>query len=132
MGPVALSYQRLVGPMSEETTRNFWDVMRSFQWPEPEPISYRLYHNEDGTPIIYTMEALPGAYIEVDQETYTRASHQVKVCDGRLVTIEPKMHATKLTKDQDSGSPCDPRDVCVIVHDSSPHQKWKKTTNDVN
>ena len=118
--------------MSEETTRNLLKVMRSFQWPEPKPIFYRLYHDDDGRPIIYTMEALPGAYIEVDQETYTRASHQVRVCDGRLVTIEPKMHVTKLTKNRDSGLSCDRRDVCVIVDESLPHEKWKKITNDVD
>jgi hypothetical protein len=118
--------------MSEETTRNFWDVMRSFQWPEPEPISYRLYHDEDGTPIIYTMEALPGAYIEVDQETYTRASHHVRVRDGKLIVLQPKTTVTKLTKDPHSGMPCDTRDVCVVVDEKQAHTKWTKISNDID
>ena len=118
--------------MSEETTRNFWEVMRSFQWPEPRPISFRLYHDEVGRPIVYTMEALPGSYIEVDLETYTRASDRVRIRDGKLIVLEPKIHVSKLVWDQDSGTPCDPRDVCVIVDPDRPHKKWKLITNDID
>lgn len=118
--------------MSEETTRNFLEVMKSFQWPEPQPVSFRLYHDEDGRPVVYTMEVLPGAYIEVDLETYTRASYHVRVRDGKLIVLEPKTHVTKLAQDQDLGTPCDPRDVCVIVDPERPHKKWKLITNDID
>jgi len=118
--------------MSEETTRNFWEVMRSFEWPEPKPISYRLYHDADGRPVIYSMEDLPGTYIEVDPETYTRASHHVRVRDGKLVELKPKTSVTKLTKDTHSGMPCDPKDVCVVVDEKQAHTKWKKIFNDID
>lgn len=118
--------------MSEETTRNFWEVMRSFQWPEPEPIFYRLYHDDSGRPIVYSMEALPGAYIEVGQETYTRASHNVRVRDGKLVVLQPKIHVSKLVRDQNSGTPCHPQDVCVVVDSMHTYHNWKKVTNDID
>lgn len=118
--------------MSEETTRNFWEFMGSFQWPEPEPIFYRLYHNEDGRPVIYTMEDLPGAYIEIDRETYTRASHHVRVHNGRLIVMEPKVTVTLVKPHTDCGTPCDPRDVCVVINANRPHKKWKKTINDID
>jgi len=118
--------------MSEETTRNFLDVMRSFEWPDPEPIIYRLYHDESGKPLIYTMEALPGAYIEVDQATYTRGSFNVRVRDGRLIIIQPKHCVSKLRSHTDSGTPCDPRDVCVVVDVKQSHKKWSQLTNDID
>lgn len=118
--------------MSEETTRNFWDVMQSFQWPEPEPISFRLYHDDNGKPLIYTMEHLPGAYIEVDADTYTRASHNVRVRDGRLILLEPAIRVSRLVKDPDNGMACDPRDVCVVVDALQSHEKWKTKTNDID
>ena len=118
--------------MSEETTRNFFEVMRSFRWPDPEPIFYRLYHDQEGKPVLYSMENLPGAYIEVDQETYARASHDVRVRDGRLVVIESKRQASKLSIDPDHGTTCDPRDVCVVVDAAQAHKKWKRQTNEID
>ena len=116
--------------MSEETTRNFWAVMQSFQWPEPKPISYRLYHDDDGRPLVYTMEALPGNYIEIDQATYTLASGHVRVRNGQLLVLESRITISKLRPDPNQGTPCDCRDICIVVDSNQPHQKWRKTTND--
>lgn len=116
--------------MSEQTTKNFWTVIESFPWPDPKPLSYRLYHDDQGRPLFYTMEAVPGTYIEVDQITYIQGSYQVRVREGRLIQLEPRINVSRLVPDPDSGIPCDPRDVCVVVDSSRPHQKWKMTTND--
>jgi len=118
--------------MSEETTRNFLEVMRSFQWPDPKPISYRLYHDADSRPLFYTMEDLPGTYIEVDAQTYTQACYDVKVKEGCLVILLPKMQVSRLVSDLESGTSCDTRDICVVTHSGRPHKKWKKTTNDID
>ena len=118
--------------MSDETTQNFWSVIENFQWPDPEPVTYRLYHDDQGRPLIYTMEVLPGTYIEVDQPTYIHGSHQVLIKNGKLIVLEPRTQVSKLAKDPDSGMSCDTRDVCVIVGCDKPHQKWKKTTNDID
>ena len=115
----------------QENTENFLEFWRSFQWPEIQPVIYRLYHDDDGRPIIYTMEDLPGTYIEVDQATYTHASFDVKVVDGKLVIIPPVITAKKLQPSQDQGTPCDPRDVCVVVDNTVKHQKWSITTNEI-
>ena len=118
--------------MSEDTTRNFLEVIGSFHWPDPKPITYRLYHDPDGKPILYTMEDLPGTYIEIDQETYTLGSHNVVVRDKRLVVLEPKVYVSKLKSNADSGTPCDYRDVCVIVTPVKPHIKWKKQVDEIS
>lgn len=114
-----------------ENTENFLKFWQSLQWPEIQPVSYRLYHDDQGRPIIYTMEDLPGTYIEVDQPTYTHASFDVKVVDGKLVTISPSITVKKLKPSQDQGTACDPRDVCVVVDATSQHQKWNITINEI-
>jgi hypothetical protein len=116
--------------MSEETTRNFLSVMASFAWPEPVPITYRLYHDEQGRPLIYTMEALPGEYIEVDQATYILASHHVRVVDNKLMILPQTLSVAKLRPNAKHGMPCDPRDVCVIVGNDQPNQRWSMSNND--
>jgi hypothetical protein len=118
--------------MSDETTQNFRSVMQQFQWPEPVPVTYRLYHDDQGLPLFYSMEALPGTYIEVDQATYVHAPYQVCVKNGKLIVLEPRIQVSKLAVDTDSGMCCDRRDVCVVVCPDKPHLKWKKVTNDID
>lgn len=118
--------------MSNDTTQNFWSVIENFQWPDPVPVTYRLYHNDQGQPLFYSMEALPGTYIEVDQATYIHGSYQVLIKNGKLILLEPRTQVSKLAPDNDHGVPCDQRDVCVVVAPDQPHQKWKKITNDID
>jgi hypothetical protein len=118
--------------MSDLTTQNFYTVLQEFQWPEPVPVTYRLYHDDHGKPLFYSMEQLPGAYIEIDQATYMRASYQVLVKDRRLIVLTPRIQVSKLAPDNDHGVPCDRRDVCVVVSPDRPHQKWKKIANDID
>jgi len=115
----------------QENTENFLEFWRSFQWPDIQLVSYRLYHDDQGRPIIYTMEDLPGTYILVDQATYIHGSFGVKVVDGKLVTTKPAITAKKLQPSQNQGTPCDPRDVCIVVDHSVKHQKWHITTNEI-
>jgi hypothetical protein len=118
--------------MSEqENTENFLEFWQSFQWPDIQPVTYRLYHDDQGQPIIYTMEDLPGTYIEVDQATYIHGSFGVRVIEGKLIILEPAITAKKLQPSQDQGIPCDPRDVCVVVDHDAKHQKWNTITNEI-
>ena len=118
--------------MNNTTTENFWSVMRDFSWPEPNPVSYRLYHDAQGQPLVYTMEHLEGTYIEVDQITYIRGSYHVLVRNGQLIQLEPRVQVCRLQPDTVTGTTCDPRDVCVIVDSDRPHKKWKKQVDDID
>lgn len=108
--------------MTQETNNNFWQVWNEFPWPDPKPISYRLYHDEQGHPLAYSMEDLDGDYIEVDAKTYALAPYNVLVRNGQLIEIKPKLTIEKLTPG-DSGVSCHPWDVCVI-DDREPNIKW--------
>jgi hypothetical protein len=111
-----------------ETTENFWKAWAE-PVPEPAPIFFRLYYNELGEPVSYSMEHLPGNYIEIDAETYARSSSRVRVIDGKLVHIVPKKPTSKL-KPSRTGTPCLPENVSIVVLDQQPHIKWSLQTNE--
>lgn len=103
------------------TPEEFWAILHDM--PEPREIFYRLYYNEDGTPICYTMEDLPGKYIDVDQTAYALADYSVRVINEQLIKIVPKRTVQKLSPNT-QGTACDPRDICVIIGEDRPHIKW--------
>ena len=92
--------------------------------PEPVPVFYRLYHNEHGQPLFYTMEDQPGTYIEIDQATFAQNRFDVRVQDGKLVTVT--WHTTAKLIPGSSGTPCHPQDVTVVVDDNKSHIRWSK------
>lgn len=98
--------------------------------PEPQQPFFRLYHDAEGRPLFYSMADEPGTYIEIDQETYARNASNVRVRDGRLVEITWAT-TTKLVP-SNSGSPCHPDNVAVIVAEDQPHQRWSKQTYETN
>jgi len=117
--------------MSNETTENFLRVMSEFEWPEPRPISYRLYYNDDGSPQCYTMDDLPGKYVEVDRETYVNHTWNVRVEDGKLHIIPITKKVEKLGPSLADGIACHLQDVCVVVNPNQIHTKWDITTNEI-
>lgn len=96
-------------------------------WPEPEPVFYRLYHDDRGQPLFYSMEDVPGTYIEIDQPTYARSSMWVRVVDGRLVDVQWRT-ASKLVP-ADTGQLCHARDVCIVAS-QQPGQHWRPNTDE--
>ncbi len=92
--------------------------------PEPEPVFYRLYHDAAGVPLFYCMEDLPGTYIEIDQETFSRSPTNVRVRDGKLVEVTWK--TTQKIKPGDSGTMCHEHDVAVVVKQNGTY--WSKQT----
>jgi hypothetical protein len=110
------------------TPEDFWSILHSM--PEPQPVFYRLYYNDQGQPLFYSMEDRPGTYIEIDQETFARSASNVRVRDGKLVEVTWAT-TTKLVPGN-SGSPCHPDNVAVIVAEDQPHTRWSKQTYESN
>jgi hypothetical protein len=104
-------------------SEEFWAILHAM--PEPQPVSWRLYYDEAGKPITYSMEDLPGTYIDVDPDTYAQASFDVRVRAGQL--IELKSTLSRLVP-SDTGTPCHPDNVAIVVPETEPHQRWSMKT----
>ena len=98
----------------------FWAALAPLP-PAPDPI-YRLYHDDLGNPLFYSMEDLPGNYIEIDHKTYQTTPPHVRVVDGKLIILETSV-VHKL-KPGSTGTPCDPQDICVVVDAEQTNIKW--------
>lgn len=106
--------------MTPEQFIKIWQTV-----PEPQLIFYRLYYNDRGEPMFYTMEDLPGNYIEIDQDTYTRSPRNIRIQNGKIVYIN-RILTNKLVPAA-HGSRCDSRDICVII-DHEPCINWSLKT----
>lgn len=121
MGTGSLSHKGLASVNNNEIFLEFW---KNYQWPETAAIFYRLYHDDDGNPVIYSMEDLPGKYVDVTLEQYRMADHRVRVVDGRIVPIDPVVQKRKM-RPSVSGTACHPKDVTIVVIPSDANQAWK-------
>lgn len=108
-----------------ETTQNFMQVMQEFEWPDPKPITFRLYYDQQGMPVCYSMEDLPGEWIEIDAETYAHGRPNVRVVDKKIQILQQADMVSKLCP-ANQGTCCDPSDVCIVVESTQPHTKWNK------
>lgn len=116
--------------MSNEpvTEQEFWSILAAM--PEPQPVFFRLYHDERGNPLFYSMEDVPGTYIEIDAETFALSSMKVRVRDGQLVEVT-RVSSEKL-QPMETGTPCHPTDITVVVSKNNPHTKWSKQIYEQN
>ena len=122
--------QTVFRPQMNETTENFWLALAE-PVPPPVPIFFRLYYNERGEPVSYSMDDLPGNYIEIDAETYQRSRFNVRVVDGKLVPVVYKRPTSKLTPST-TGTRCSVENVSVVVAEDQPHIKWSLKSNESN
>jgi hypothetical protein len=116
--------------MEPMTLEEFWDIAQKHSTVLPQRLFYRLYHDDNGYVLFYSMEDLPGQYVEIDRETFARSPSNVRVKNGKLVEIR---HTTtpKLVP-ADTGTPCHPDNVCIVVSDTESHQRWSKLTYESN
>ncbi len=105
------------------TEQEFWDILHA---PVIScPIFYRLYH-DNGVPLFFSMEDLPGTYIEIDHETYSRNNSNVRIHNGCIIEFSQNI-VSKLAPGK-TGTPCHPDDVSIVVAQDQPHQRWSKQT----
>lgn len=110
------------------TSEEFWSILHDV--PETKPVFWRLYYDDSGNPICYSMEELPHNYIDIDAELFALQPHNVKIVDGKIKYII-NVQTQKLIPG-DTGTPCDPRDVCIVVRDTEPNTKWSKQIRESN
>lgn len=103
------------------TPEEFFAVIENLP-PVQEPV-YRLYHDDRGQVLFYSMEDLAGQWIAVDAVAFAQARHDVQVINGSVIDVPKKAMVTKL-RPSDSGTCCDPRDICLVVTPDQPHVRW--------
>jgi hypothetical protein len=109
--------------MSEMTPEEFWAIWENSA-PAPSPeIEYRLYYDDNGFPLFYSMEDSPGMYIRVDKDTFFNGPKHIRVIDGKIV--ETQICWTKKLIPAPLGVSCHPQDVCIIVDPEQPHTNWR-------
>jgi len=112
--------------MTDQTTENFWEAFEQWTPPElpPQPIR-RLYYDNQGTPLFYSSEDLPGNYIDVDFVTFESLSLQnLMVVNGQLTRRPLPATIAKLVPST-QGTPCSPYNVAIVVGLEQPHQLWE-------
>jgi hypothetical protein len=109
--------------MTEKEFLEFWN---NYQWTDPAPVYYRLYHNDAGDPLFYSQEDVPGKYIEVTPKQFAVKDMAIQVVDGKI--IQHRTSWVRKLVPADSGTLCHHNDVTVVVADQ-PGQYWKKKEN---
>jgi hypothetical protein len=105
------------------TEQEFLDMWATIEWPAPAPVIFRLYYNEEtGQPLMYSMEDLPGKYIDITPEQFAAANFRVKVKHKQIVPaslpLPPKLVPST------SGTSCALDAVDIVVSPQQPNRKW--------
>ena len=109
------------------TEKEFWDILHNV--PEPKPVFFRLYYDESGAPVTYTMEDLPGDYIEIDAATFALGPLNVRVRNKKLIEIVT-VRSQKLVPGT-TGTKCHSKDVSIIIT-TAPSTQWSKRVYESN
>lgn len=110
-----------------ETTKNFFQAIEQWhQTTDTTEVFYRLYYDEHGQPVCYSMEHLPGRYLEITAKQFAQSNPHLRVVNGELV--QPTRACPPVLQPGDSGQACDPSDVTVVVGSAQPHVKWQLVT----
>jgi hypothetical protein len=102
------------------TEQEFWAALSTP--PATALPTYRLYYGEQGEPLFYSMEVLPGKYIEVDHATYSNPPTHCRVVDG-VLQVSKTNSVTKIVP-ADIGTPCHPNNVSIVVDENELHTRW--------
>jgi hypothetical protein len=98
----------------------FW---QNHQWQDPKPVMYRLYHDDQGKPLEYSMEAHSGYWIDITPEQYAMADMRVRVVDG-VLTLPPSPAPPRMIL-SDTGATCHPWSLLLLVNPDQPNNKWR-------
>jgi len=124
MGSIPLQSQGLATMTPEE----FWTILHAPV--AAAKIFYRLYHDDAGVPLFYSMEDLPGTYIELTQQQFNDAPSNIRIRDGAMIALT-WTSTTKLVP-SDFGIPCSLQNVAIVVAENNLHTTWNQKTYETN
>jgi hypothetical protein len=102
---------------------DFWQQVEPLLNPvQPAKIFYRVYYDDNGQVLFYSMQDLPGNYLDIDIEDYRLADGNAVVQHGKLI-YPRRIIGHKLVPNSE-GIPCH-RDSVMVVTNAPQNQKWK-------
>jgi hypothetical protein len=104
------------------TPDELWSILHSPV--DQQCLFYRLYHDEQGVPLYYSMEDLPGTYIELTQEQYNQGASNIRIRNNSIVELT--WETTSKLVPAESGTCCAPCNVSIVVAVQESHIKWNK------
>ena len=96
-----------------------WSLVNAM---EPQVPSYRLYYDQQGAVLFYSMEDCPGQWIEITAEQFAQADNHVRVVNGQLVPMLRTM-SRKLVPG-DGGTGCAVDNVAVVCAQGEFGKSW--------
>lgn len=101
-----------------------------FEEVADEAPEYRLYYDDHGRVICYSMEKLEGVYVVVDKQTFHEARPDLRVVDGKVSTVSPSFIVCKLMPDETEGKLTALDDISIVLQgkEKVKSQKWKLNT----
>ncbi len=104
-----------------------FENLKNKKQPLVAKVSYRLYHDENGVPLFYSMEDLPGLYIEIDKETYQQGRYDVVITQDKKIKRLNNYHnmPRKLAPSDSTGTPCHNTNVMIVDPESTTYWKLK-------
>lgn len=108
---------------------SFWQAVAEHNWEKPEVRQeFRLYYDDQGQVIYYSMEDLPGNYIIVDRLTFDQARFDLRVKDGKIVKLRHPA-SWKLVPCESNTYACHPDDITIVVSQDHEQKKyWEMRT----
>lgn len=95
----------------------------------PRSLIYRLYHDEQGQPLFYSMEHHDGIkYIDITPQQFSASNSHVRVVNG--VLVERKFRRPQLRPHSQFGTCCHPANVALIQPPGLPGKLWNLTEHD--
>jgi hypothetical protein len=101
-----------------------------FQEVADEVIEYRLYYDDHGRVVTYTMDKMEGDYVVIDKQTFAEARPDIRVINGRITTVNPNFIVCKLMPHDYEGTLCAYEDISILVDEDveAKSQRWKINT----
>ena len=63
---------------------NFREALKLVKPIKKQEIFFRLYYDDDGNVITYSMEDLPGKYIEINAEQFAIGNRNIYIKNGKI------------------------------------------------
>lgn len=111
------------------TTDNFWQAITQHNWEqEPAKVEFRLYYDDQGNVLSYSMEDVPGQYLVVDRGVFEACRFDIKIKHGKIIKINQPA-SWKLVPATEGAYACHADNINIVVNSDSQNKKyWKVET----